>query len=173
LIALIKTRKEKEIMEPIKEVVFERTYHASPETIWQAWTNPDMIKQWWGPNNVTIPECEVDLRVGGKIYIVMEAGEAMGPYKGTRWPMLGKFTVVESNAKLSYAAKAWIEGQSEETTIDQITELTLTEEFGKTKLTIRAAIYKTGPRAGMAVQGMQHGFTQQLDKLNDFLTAKK
>jgi uncharacterized protein YndB with AHSA1/START domain len=69
-------------MEPIKEVVFERTYGASPETVWQAWTNPDMIKQWWGPNNVTIPECEVDLRVGGKIYIVMEAGKAMGPYEG-------------------------------------------------------------------------------------------
>ena len=85
-----------------KEVEFERTYDASPETVWQAWTKPEMIKQWWGPNNVTIPECEVDLRVGGKIYIVMEAGEAMGPYKGTKWPMLGKFTVVEPNSKLSY-----------------------------------------------------------------------
>jgi uncharacterized protein YndB with AHSA1/START domain len=160
-------------MEPIKEVAFERTYDASPKTVWQAWTNPEMLKQWWGPNNVTIPECEVDLRVGGKIYIVMEAGEAMGPYKGTKWPMLGEFTVVEPNSKLSYTAKAWTEGQNEETTIDQATELTLTEENGKTKLKIRAAIYKTGPKAGMAVQGMQAGFTQQLDKLNDFLTDKK
>ena len=32
---------------------------------------------------------------------------------------------------------------------------------------------KTGPGAGMAVQGMQAGFTQQLDKLNAFLTAQK
>ena len=160
-------------MEPIKEVVFERTYDASPETVWQAWTNPDMLKQWWGPNNVTIPECEVDLRVGGKIYIVMEAGEAMGPYKGTKWPMLGEFTAVEPNLKLSYTVKAWTEGQKEETTIDQTTELTLTEEGGKTKIKIRAAIYKTGPKAGMAVQGMQAGFTQQLEKLNNFLSPKK
>jgi uncharacterized protein YndB with AHSA1/START domain len=160
-------------MEPIKELVFERTYDASPETVWQAWTNPEMIKQWWGPNNVTIPECEVDLRVGGKIYIVMEAGEAMGPYKGTKWSMLGKFTVVESNAKLSYTAKGWTEGQKEETIIDQTTELTITEDSAKTKIKIIVAIYNTGPKAGMAVQGMQHGFTQQLDKLNDFLTAKK
>ena len=64
-------------------------------------------------------------------------------------------------------------GQSEETTIDQTTELTLTEEGGKTKLTIRAAIYKTGLGAGMAVQGMQAGFTQQLEKLNTFLSAQK
>jgi uncharacterized protein YndB with AHSA1/START domain len=160
-------------MDPIKEVVLERTYDASPETVWQAWTKPDMIKQWWGPNNVTIPECEVDLRVGGKIYIVMEAGAAMGPYKGTKWPMLGKFTVVESNAKLSYTAKAWTEGQNQETTIDQTTELTINEDGGKTKLKIRATIHKTGPLAGMAVQGMQAGFTQQLDKLNDFLATKK
>ena len=160
-------------MENNKELTIERTYDASRELVWQAWTNPEMLKQWWGPNNVTIPECEVDLRVGGKIYIVMEAGEAMGPYNGTKWPMLGEFTVVEPNSKLSYTAKAWTEGQNEETTIDQATELTLTEENGKTKLKIRAAIYKTGPKAGMAVQGMQAGFTQQLDKLNDFLTAKK
>ena len=102
----------------------------------------------------------------------MEAGEAMGPYKGTRWPMLGEFTVVEPNSKLSYNAKAWVEGQNEETTIDQTTELTLTEENGKTKLKIRVIINKTGPGARMAVQGIQAGFTQQLDKLNDFLTAK-
>jgi activator of Hsp90 ATPase-like protein len=103
----------------------------------------------------------------------MEAGEAMGPYKGTKWSMLGKFTVVESNAKLSYTAKGWTEGQKEETIIDQTTELTITEDSAKTKIKIIVAIYNTGPKAGMAVQGMQHGFTQQLDKLNDFLTAKK
>jgi len=160
-------------MEPIKEVVFARTYDTSPETVWQAWTDPEMIKQWWGPNNVTIPECEIDLWVGGKIYIVMEAGEAMGPYKGTKWPMLGEFTTVEPNLTLSYTAKAWTEGQKEETTIDQTTELTLTEAGGKTEIKIRAAIYKTGSKAGMAVQGIQAGFTQQLEKLNDFLSPKK
>jgi len=160
-------------METNKEVVLERTYETSPETVWQDWTKPDLIKQWWGPNNVTIPECEVEPRVGGKIYIVMEAGEAMGPYKGTKWPMLGKFTVVEPNSKLSYDAKAWTEGQKEETTIDQTTEILLTEEKGKTKLKIRAVIHKAGPGAVMAVQGMKMGFTQQLDKLNDFLAANK
>src|ERR1700730_2717818 len=120
-------------MEPIKEIVFERTYDASPETVWQAWTNPEMLKQWWGPDNVTIPECELDLRVGGKFYIVMEAGEAMGPYKGTRWPMDAEFTVVEPYSRLAYAAKAWTEGRNDngETTIDQTTEITFTPEGDK------------------------------------------
>lgn len=160
-------------MEPIKEVTFERIYDASPETVWQAWTDPAMLKQWWGPDNVTIPECEVDLRVGGRFYIVMEAGEAMGPYKGTKWPMLAEFTVVEPNAKLSYASQAWTEGQKEETMIDQTTEISLMGENGKTTVKVRAAIYKTGPKAKMAVEGMQYGFTQQLDKLTGFLAAKK
>jgi len=156
-----------------KEVVFERTFDASPETVWQAWTDPRLLRVWWGPDNVIIPECEVDLRVGGRIFIVMEAGEAMGPYKGTRWPMEGRFTVVEMNSKLSYTAIAWTEGQKEATEIDQETGLTLTSENGRTKLKLKATIHKTGPAAGMAVQGMQAGFNQQLDKLDKFLAQRR
>ena len=156
-------------MARIKEAVFERTFDASLETVWQAWTDPKMLKEWWGPNNVSIPECEVDVRVGGKIYIVMEAGEGMGSFKGTRWPMKGTSTVVEKNSKLSYAAKAWTEGQEEATEIDQVTDLALADENGKTKLKLKVTINKTGPKAGMAIQGMQMGFNQQLDKLDKFL----
>lgn len=160
-------------MEPIKEVVLERVYDASPQTVWQAWTNPEELKKWWGPNDVTIPECEVDLKVGGRFYIVMEAGEGMGPYKGTKWPMEAEYTVIEPNSKLSYKALAWTEGQKQVTTIDQTTEVTFTEEDGKTKVKVTAAIYKTGPGVKMAAEGMQAGFTQQLEKLNSFLAASK
>ena len=157
-------------MIPIKEVKFERTYDASLEKVWKAWTDPEMLKQWWGPNNVIIPECEVDLRVGGRIYIVMEAGEAMGPYKGTRWPMDGKYTVVEKNSKLAYTAKAWTEGQEATTQIDQVTELSLVDDNGKTKLKLKATINKIGSDAKMAVEGMQQGFNQQLQKLSKYLS---
>ncbi len=168
-------------MEPIKEVTLEKIYDASPETVWQAWTNPEMLKQWWGPDNVTIPQCEVDLTVGGKFYIVMEAGEAMGPYKGTLWPMEAKFTEIIPHKKLSYTAQAWTEGMKEDTTIDQTTDITFSDEGGpdasvgtsKTKVTVKAAIYKLGPKAGMAAEGMKMGFTQQLEKLQAFLTAGK
>jgi uncharacterized protein YndB with AHSA1/START domain len=156
-----------------KEVTITKIVNASRESVWNAWTNPKMLKQWWGPNDVTIPECEIDLKVGGKFYIVMEAGEGMGPYKGTQWPMLAEFTVVEPKAKLSYTAQAWVEGDKEETTIEQTTEITLTEEQGKTKIVVKAAIHKAGPKAGMAIQGMEAGFTQQLEKLNHFLSENK
>ncbi len=156
------------------EITLVRTFDTSLEQMWQTWTDPELLKQWWGPDNVTIPKCEVDLRVGGKFYIVMEAGEAMGPYKGTKeWPMLATFTVVEPNAKLFYDAKAWTEGQNEETTIDQTTEITFSEKNGTTELKVFAIIHKAGPGAQMAVQGMQAGFTQQLEKLSHFLAEKK
>ncbi|MGE5298218.1 MAG: SRPBCC family protein [Acidobacteriaceae bacterium] len=157
-------------MDPVKEIVFERTFDAPTEKVWEAWTDPKILKQWWGPNDVIIPECEVDLRVGGRFYLVMEAGPAMGPYKGTRWPMEAKYTEVEPGSKLAYAAKAWTEGYETETQIDQATELSMTEEDpGKTKLELKATINKFGPGAQMAVEGMQYGFTQQLDKLKNFL----
>jgi uncharacterized protein YndB with AHSA1/START domain len=157
-------------MAPIKEVAFEKVYDAPIDQVWKAWTDPIMLKQWWGPNDVSIPECEVDLRVGGKFYIVMEAGEAMGQYKGTKWPMMAEYTEIEPKSKLSYSAKAWTEGAEEETTIETVTDLILSEENGKTKLKLKSAILKSGPNATVAIQGMQYGFSQQLDKLNTFLS---
>jgi uncharacterized protein YndB with AHSA1/START domain len=153
-----------------KEVVFEREFDASLGEVWDAWTDPEKLKQWWGPDAVSIPECEMDLRIGGRIYIVMEATEAMGPYKGTRWPMEGKFTAIEKNAKLFYTAKAWTEGAEKTTEIDQEHELTFSSENGKTKMKLKVTLTKIGPNAEAAVQGMQYGFNQQFDKLAKFLS---
>jgi uncharacterized protein YndB with AHSA1/START domain len=156
-------------MAEVKEVTFDRTFDAPADKVWQAWTDPEQLKRWWGPDNVSIPECEIDLRVGGRLYMVMEATEAMGEYKGTRWPMEAKFTVVEPNTKLAYEAKAWTEGDKEDTTLDQVQEITFAEENGKTKMQLKVTLNKIGPKAGMAVEGMKWGFGQQFDKLNKFL----
>ncbi len=135
---------------------------------------PNCLNSGGGPIMLLSPIAKSILRVGGKFYIVMEAGEAMGPYKGTRWPMLAKFTAVEPYSKLSYDAKAWTEGQSkDDTLISQTTEVTLTEKNGKTALKIVAIIHETGSAARMAVEGMEAGFTQQLAKLDNFLAAHK
>ncbi len=154
-----------------KEVTFSRVLNAKPERVWKAWTDPSELKKWWGPNNVSIPECEVDLRVGGRIYIVMEAGEGMGQYKGTRWPMEGTFTAVEPHAKLSYAVKAWTEGAEKTTKIDQVQDIAFTEENGKTKMALKITVNKIGPDAKMAIEGMEMGFNQQFDKLEKYLAS--
>ncbi len=158
-------------MTPIKEVTLEKTYDAAPEAVWKAWTDPELLKQWWGPDNVTIPACSVDLRVGGIFSITMEAGEAMGPYKGTLWPMTATFTAVEPQSHLAYDAEAWTEGHKDTTTIHQTTDVAFATEDGKTVVTVKAAIFQTGPDAEMAIQGMEMGFRQQLEKLAAFLSV--
>jgi hypothetical protein len=42
-----------------------------------------------------VAECEIDLRLGGRLYVVTVAIEATGKYAGTRWPMEGSFTCIE------------------------------------------------------------------------------
>ena len=158
-------------MEP-KIVEFERTYNAPASKVWRAWTTPEELKKWWGPDNVTIPECEIDLKVGGRIYIVMLADESMGEYSGTRWPMEAKITELETDSKLVYEAKAWTDGDQDATTIETVQELSLTEESGKTKLYLKATLNKVGPKAGMAAQGMEYGYNQQFDKLDKYLAKE-
>jgi len=156
-------------MNPIKEVTFERTYDAPIAAVWQAWTNAEMLKKWWGPKNVDIPECTLDVRVGGKLYLVMEANEGMGEYKGMRWPMEGEYTEGEENRKLAYVAKAWTEGAQAATEIDQTSELILSEENNKTTLKLNVKLTKIAPDTQAAVDGMQYGYTQQFEKLAAFL----
>ncbi len=155
-----------------RELTFERTYAASIDAVWKAWTQPELLRQWWGPEKTTIPECEVDLRVGGRIYIVMEAGEAMGKYAGTRWPLEGTFTQIEQPHRLAYEARSWTEGE-DTSYIDHLTELELSEDGDKTALDLRISINEIGPgvKAKLAAFGMKWGYKAQLAKLEALLTS--
>lgn len=154
-----------------KELTFERSYAAPIGTVWDAWTRPDMLREWWGPEKTTIADCEVDLRVGGRIHIVMVAGEEMAKYAGTRWPMEGTFTVVEPRTRLVYDARSWTEGEEDTTTIEHVNELMLSESGGETVVNLRVTINEIGSGAKMAAFGMKWGYKQQLDKLDAYLTS--
>lgn len=154
-----------------KDLSFERSYAAPVETVWQAWTRAEMLREWWGPEKTTIPECEIDLRVGGTIRVVTEAGEEMGKYQGTRWPMVGTFTIVEENSRLVYEARSWTEGEEDTTTIVHTNELTLTENGEETVVELRISITEIGSKAKMAAFGMKWGYKQQLDKLGSYISG--
>jgi uncharacterized protein YndB with AHSA1/START domain len=55
----------------------EREFKAPPERVFAAFTDPKVMAQWWGPEGMTCPVCEIDLRVGGKWRTCMrgDAGE--------------------------------------------------------------------------------------------------
>ncbi|PCH82518.1 MAG: hypothetical protein COB90_00080 [Hyphomicrobiales bacterium] len=69
---------------------------ASPQRVFQAWTSPEELKQWWGPRNVVCSTAEVDLRVGGKYRLGNEF-----PDGKIVW-ISGIFETVEQPAELVY-----------------------------------------------------------------------
>ena len=152
-----------------KELTFERSYAAPARAVWDAWTRPEMLREWWGPEKTAVTDCEVDLRVGGRIHIVMEASQEMGKYAGTRWPMDGTFTAIDEQHRLAYDARSWTEGEQDTTTIGHTNELTLSEDGGATTVTLRVTITDIGSGAKMAAFGMKWGYKQQLEKLDTFL----
>src|SRR5688572_22943410 len=56
-----------------KELVLTRVFDAPRELVFQAWTEPEHLKRWWGPNGFTLPYCTVDLRPGGAIHFCMRS----------------------------------------------------------------------------------------------------
>ncbi len=56
-----------------KDIVITRTFDLPLDRIWQAWTEPESFKKWWGPKDFTCPECTIDLRVGGKTLACMRS----------------------------------------------------------------------------------------------------
>lgn len=154
-----------------KNFTLKRTYPAPVASVWDAWTQAEMVRQWWGPKNTFVPECRIDARVGGEVHIVMEAGEGMGKYAGTRWPMTGTFTRVDPVTRLTYDARSWTDGEESTSTILHVNDVTLTEHDGQTELTLDVTITQIGAKAKMAAFGMKWGYKAQLDKLAERLTA--
>ncbi|HYT14944.1 MAG TPA: SRPBCC domain-containing protein, partial [Burkholderiales bacterium] len=56
-----------------RTVVITRVFDAPRELVWRAWTDPRHMAQWWGPQGFTNPVCEMDVRPGGALRIVMRA----------------------------------------------------------------------------------------------------
>lgn len=154
-----------------KELRLERTYPAPVAAVWKAWTDADALRQWWGPDKTVVPECEVDLRVGGRLYVVTEAGEGMGKYKGTRWPMEATISLIEENRRLVCECRSWTEGEEDTSTIEHVNDLTLTEVDGETKLVLAITITRIGSKAKLASFGMKMGYKSQLDKLAELLAG--
>ena len=46
-------------------VVIERIFDVPVDLIWKMWTQPEHFKNWYGPNGMTIPVAEMDVRIGG------------------------------------------------------------------------------------------------------------
>ncbi len=152
-----------------KDLKFERVFDAPRDLVWKAWTDPEMVAQWWGPQGVTNPTCEWDAKPLGTINIVMLAGAELGPFAGNEWPMTGRFEEVVEPDMLVFAASAIVDGKA---VLDTRNVVTFIEEDGKTKMNVHIVVTRTTPEAEGPLQGMEMGWNQQLDKLMKFVEER-
>src|SRR5512135_1518808 len=148
--------------EYIKELTLTRVFEAPRERVWQAWTDPKLLAQWWGPQGFTSPVCEVDARPGGAILIHMSGF-------GMLAPMSGVFKEVVPPERLVFTNNAFFEVPPVKPIIEGITTVTFEDLGGKTKVTVHNAVLRAKPEAAQALDGMEPGWTQSLEKLADFL----
>ena len=66
------TRIQEFVIDPALDLVLERTTHLKPEFIWKAWTDPEILREWFCPRPWKATECAIDLRPGGAFSAAME-----------------------------------------------------------------------------------------------------
>ena len=80
-------------------LVVRRRIKSTPEKLFAAWTRPELLTRWWGPQGATCPTAEIDLRVGGSYRIANLFSD------GTVLWITGVFEVIEPPNRLMYTWK--------------------------------------------------------------------
>jgi len=144
-------------------VTLTRVFDAPRALVWKAWTDPKKMAQWFGPRGFTNPVCELDVRVGGRLRIVMR-----GP-DGNDYPMKGVFREVVVPERLAFTniaidkdGRHLLEGE---------TTVTFAESDSKTTLTLRTRAVGLVPIATQMLAGMEAGWMQSIDKLEEFVDS--
>ena len=60
------------------QIEVTRTFNAPIEMLWKVWTDPELVKRWWGPKHFTSPVAKIDFRERGKSLVSMKAPKEMG-----------------------------------------------------------------------------------------------
>jgi uncharacterized protein YndB with AHSA1/START domain len=118
-------------MEDNNELVITRTFDAPRALVWQAWTDPRHIMQWWGPAGFNNETCASDLRVGGRFQLEMRAPD------GNVYPCVGTFREVIEHERIVYDGEA-AEGHPCGAGIPPraVVTISFAEQQGKTRLTL-------------------------------------
>jgi uncharacterized protein YndB with AHSA1/START domain len=136
-----------------REFVVTRTFDAPARLVFEAWTKPELLKQWWAPKSMgmSLLSCEADVRVGGSYRFVF--GPASQPMA-----FFGRYVEVIPHARLVWT--------NEEGGAEAVTTLTFEEKNGKTLLVLSER-HPTKEAVDEAIgfgEGLRETF-QQLDEL--------
>jgi uncharacterized protein YndB with AHSA1/START domain len=160
-----------------RELVLAREFDAPRELVWRAWTVPEHVARWWGPQTFTAT-CELDLRVGGSYRIVMR-----GP-DGEEGPLTGEFLEITPPERLvmtmdlSEESEEWFDvvfpdrdksrGKPE---LKLVQTVTFEAVGNKTRLTVRQRLESDAVRDAFLRVGAVEGWESSFEKLDDLLAA--
>lgn len=145
-------------------LIVRKTIAAQPVQVFQAWTQANILKKWWGPQGVTCHEAEVDLRVGGAYRIgnTLPGGEVI-------W-ITGHFEVIEKNEILVYT---WSTGDDHTTRSERVTvkfnAIKLSEGQNGTEVIVIHEQIENQER----IELHRHGWEGCLDGLEGLQTLQK
>ena len=111
-----------------REIRISRLFNAPIELMWEVWTNPDHIKNWWGPNEFTNTIHSMDVQDGGEWNLTMH-----GP-DGTDFPNYIKFVEMVRPSKMVYKHAA----DKEDGPGQFVTTVTFESQGNNTLVTLKA-----------------------------------
>ena len=140
-----------------REVVVTRTFDAPARLVFEAWTRPELFKQWWVPKSIGLKllSLEQDVRVGGGYRLVFDLGDAK------TMAFFGKYVEVTPPSRLSWT--------NEESDDGAVTTVTFEEKDGKTHLTL-SELYPS-KEAFDRNAGSADGLPEQFEQLDALLAT--
>jgi len=145
-----------------RELTLTRVFDAPRDLVFKAWTEPEHLKQWWGPRGFTTPACEVDLRAGGTWKIVMRFPDGVNEHT-----MQAVYREIVPPERLSFTNVALDKDGNR--LLEGITSITFEELGGKTKLTMYTRMTGLVPYSDRMLEGMEPGWSQTLERLGEAL----
>lgn len=139
-----------------REIVLTRVFNAPRRVVFEAWTNPDHVKQWYGCSIMTLAICEIDLRVAGAYRYVMRDSS------GINHTMEGTYREITPPARLVYTERYVTEGF---TSNEALVTVIFAEHDGMTTLTSTILHESKADRDGHLGTGMEKGAAEVYDRL--------
>ena len=143
-----------------RELVVTRTFDAPARLVFEAWTKPELFKQWWVPKSsgANLLSCEQDVRVGGSYRL-----EFAHPDAATPMAFFGRYLDVVPNARL-----VWTNDESDD---GAVTTVTFEEKDGRTLL-VMSELYPSKEALDRATEGMGEAMPETFEQLDVFLVAR-
>jgi uncharacterized protein YndB with AHSA1/START domain len=146
-----------------REIVIIRTVNAPRALVWQAWTQPHHIAQWWGPNGFRTTIHEMTVEVGSVWRFIMH-----GP-DGTDYPNLIVYREIVAPERLVFDHSDDVPNPTDTFR----STVTFEDEGGRTKVTMRAVFATPEARAAALKFGADEGGKQTLARLDEHLSTMK